>query len=300
MAVGHALSHDQVPGNGEALEGHVVGADDSRAVHVLGVGTGLIKGLGEHVVQHHRHLGPGDGLGGHDVAAAALDVAGVGHGPHRVLGPVGHLAGVPEGVHALAAAGELQHPGHHDHGLLAGDGVAGPGMDPVALEHAGGAGLQHRVGVPGLVSHIGKAVVGGDLVVHDPVQDHSQLGAGDVTGGIEVAGAVPLQDAPLGPHRHGVVIPGTGGLVGLGGHGGRGAHHGTGEQQGQDLFLHANCSPCDCCPKKRGGAHCRAPPLVVFPSGISPCSAADSRRVCRKTGGILTYSFPDHKAKFRI
>ena len=146
----------------------------------------------------------------------------MGHGTYGALGPVGHLIGVPEGADALAAAGELQHPGQHDHGLLAGDGVAGPGIDAVALEHAGGAGLEHRVGVPGLIGHVGKAVVGGDLVIHDPVQDHGQFAPGDVTSGIQAAAAIPLQNAPLGPHRHGVVIPVAGSLVGLGGHGGGG------------------------------------------------------------------------------
>ena len=234
MAVAHALGHDEVAGDGQIFQRYAAGADDGCAVHILGVSARLVEVAGEHVVQHDGDFSAGDVGRGHDSAAAAVDVALGGHGLHGVQGPGGDLILIGEAGGGPGLAGELHDAGEHHHGLLAGDGGGGTGVGAVALEDAGGAGLEDGVGVPGAILDVGKGVAAFDLIAHDAVQNDRQLGAGDVGGGVQVSAGVSLEDAPIRPGTHGPVIPIP--AVGLSGRGGdqhERAEHREGQDNGQ-------------------------------------------------------------------
>ena len=139
---GDAGGDEQVPGDGHVGQGRAPGGvNQEAALHIAGkIPAGLNQDL-DHVVQQVHQFRPGQGLRRAEAVVQRVGNPAPG-GELRDVGPgvVGHLGLIVVCERAVRSA-QLEGPGHHGHGLLAGDAVPRQGFAPAAQVHPGGVEL---------------------------------------------------------------------------------------------------------------------------------------------------------------
>ena len=182
VAVGRALTHDQVALHSHVLEGHAGGVDHAVAGQGVGVGPGGLVIAPDQIVHDLGKFRPGDAVQGIQLAVAAVDIAVFGHGGQLRDGPGADRCLVRKAVQgSFVPLGQLEGPGQHGEGLLPGDGVLRPHFRAVAVEGAHAHGLGDVARVPSSLRHVGvDADVLRVLRAEGAVDDGGHLGAGEL------------------------------------------------------------------------------------------------------------------------